>query len=143
MNEGGWGDINIINPTGSSRLMSFLTNFLFPQSWFNMLIKIFQKSANQKGTNCDHRSRYGVQRYLRKANGFTNILPRISMFSWWTISTRPIGREKQNLAPFLLVEIKLFIKKTIKLLFRCFLFCKSITWWRREELLIYYFQWWK
>ena len=39
---------------------------------------------------------------------------------------RPIGREKQNLAPFLLVEIKLFFKKTIiiflvKLSFRCFL----------------------
>ena len=32
------------------------------------------------------------------------------MFYWWTISFRPIGREKQNSVPFLLVELKLYIK---------------------------------
>ena len=46
------------------------------------------------------------------------------LFSCWTILFSRIWREKQNLTPLLLVEIKLLIKKTniflMKFLFHCF-----------------------
>ena len=63
-------------------------------------------------------------RKQRKNNFNKNII----VISWWTILFRPIGWKKQNLAPFLKVEIKMFIEKTIillvKLLLRCFLVFK-------------------
>ena len=44
----------------------------------------------------------------KQENNETIISPRILLLSWRTILIRPIGREKQSLAPSLLVEIKLF-----------------------------------
>ena len=55
-------------------------------------------------------------------------LPRILLFSCWTILLVPIGRRKQNFTSFLLVVIELFIKKTkiflIRFLLRCFIVFK-------------------
>ena len=52
-----------------------------------------------------------------------------SCFLVWSVLFGPIGREKQNSSSFLLVEIKLFIKKTsiflMKLLFCCLIVLKS------------------
>ena len=54
-------------------------------------------------------------------NKKTRISSRILLFSCRTILFEPIGREKQNFTSFLLVEIKLFIKKT-KIFLMIFLF---------------------
>ena len=51
----------------------------------------------------------------------------ILLYSCWTILCRPIGREKQNFTFFLLVVVKLFIKKTnMYILDVVILFFKSV-----------------
>ena len=62
--------------------------------------------------------------FKKQENNDTRISPSILVLSCWTILFWPIEMEKQNFTLFLLVVIKLLIKKTkkffIKLLFSCF-----------------------
>ena len=62
-----------------------------------------------------------IYKTRKQENKKTRISSRILLFSCRTILFEPIGREKQNFTSFLLVEIKLFIKKT-KIFLMIFLF---------------------
>ena len=103
-----------------------------------LIFRFFQKKltlTRKKTVGLRNNNTFSGSRCKKQLNNDTTNSPRIFLFPCWPILFEPIRGEKQNFTSFLLVEIKLFIKKTImyiyslKLLFRCLIvFLKSTPW---------------